>query len=452
MTMRTIAALAIAASLFAARAEASPTANVVHFTLANGLEVVVVPDRRAPVVTHMIWYKVGAADEPPGKSGIAHFLEHLMFKGTAKNPAGRFSQTVATIGGQENAFTSSDYTGYFQRVSREYLKTLMEFEADRMTGLVLTDEAVVPELKVVLEEQNQRVANNPAARLAEQMEAALYLNHPYGRPVIGWRHEIETLTRGDALAFYRQFYGPNNAVLVVAGDVSADEVRAMAEETYGKVEPLAGLALRHRPQEPPPVAARRLTLEDPRVRQPSLQRYYLVPSVATAKPGESEALEVLAFILGHGTTSRLYRTLVMERTVAVAAGGSYYGTALDATRLNVYGSPKPGVTLTDLEHAIDQVIDDLVANGVTAEELERAKNRLVADAIYARDSQSTMARWYGAALSTRSTVEAVQNWPERIRAVTAEAVNSAARNFLDKRRSVTGYLVQSAAERTDKRS
>jgi zinc protease len=452
MTAWTVAALAIAVSLLAGSADASLTANVAHFTLANGLEVVVVPDRRAPVVTHMIWYKVGAADEPPGKSGIAHFLEHLMFKGTAKNPAGRFSHTVATIGGQENAFTSSDYTGYYQRVSREYLKTLMEFEADRMTGLVLSDDVVVPELQVVLEEQNQRVANNPAARLGEQIEAALYLNHPYGRPVIGWRHEIETLTREDALAFYRRFYAPNNAVLVVSGDVSADEVKAMAEATYGKVEPVAAIGPRRRAQEPPPVAARRLTLEDPRVRQPSLQRFYLVPSATTAGPGEAEALEVLAFILGHGTTSRLYRTLVMERAVAVAAGGSYHGTALDATRLSIYGSPKPGVTLTDLEHAIDQVIDDLVAGGITSDELERAKNRLVADAIYARDSQSTMARWYGAALATGSTVEAVQSWPERIRAVTAEAVHNAAKAWLDKRRSVTGYLEQSSSERADKRS
>src|SRR4249919_3474784 len=197
----------------------------------------------------MLWYKVGSADETPGKSGLAHFLEHLLFKGTARNPSGRFSQVVATIGGQENAFTSSDYTGYFQRVPRDKLKEMMEFEADRMTGLVLTEDAVMPELKVVLEEQNMRVANNPAARLGEQMDAALYLNHPYGRPVIGWRHEIEQLDREGALEFYRRFYAPNNAILVVAGDVTADEVRTMAEETYGKVPRFAEIT-RLRPQEP----------------------------------------------------------------------------------------------------------------------------------------------------------------------------------------------------------
>ena len=308
--------LAVAATLFATAVQAASKPDVGHFTLGNGLEVVVVPDRRAPVVTHMVWYKVGAADETPGKSGLAHFLEHLMFKGTVRNPIGKFSQTVAFVGGQENAFTTQDYTGYFQRVSKEHLKTLMEFESDRMTGLVLTDEAVAPELKVVLEEQNQRVANNPRARLSEQIDAALYLNHPYGKPVIGWRHEIEKLNREEALAFYRRFYTPNNAVLVVAGDVTTDEIKTLAEATYGKVAKVAEIGPRRRPQEPAQVAARHVTLADARVQQPSLHRAYLVPSSTTAKAGESEALEVLSFILGHGTTSRLYRTLVVERELA----------------------------------------------------------------------------------------------------------------------------------------
>jgi zinc protease len=443
--------LAVAATLYTSAALAASKPDVGHFKLANGLEVVVVPDRRAPVVTHMVWYKVGAADETPGKSGLAHFLEHLLFKGTAKHPMGEFSKTVAFVGGQENAFTTQDYTGYYQRVSRENLKTLMEFESDRMTGLVLTDAMVAPELKVVLEEQNQRVANNPRARLSEQIDAALYLNHPYGKPVIGWRHEIEKLNRDEALAFYRRFYTPNNAVLVVAGDVTTDEIKTLAEATYGKVAKVAEIGPRVRPQEPAQVAARHVTLADARVQQPSLHRAYLVPSSATAKPGESEALEVLSFILGHGTTSRLYRTLVVERELAVGAGGWYNGNALDASQFGVYGSPKPGVTLPKLEDAIDGVIDDILANGVTAEEVERAKNRLVADAIYAQDSQATMARWYGAALTTGSTVEDVQKWPDRIRAVTADAVNAAAKAWLDKRRSVTGYLIKDT-QKEDKRT
>ena len=431
---------------------ASAAPDVSSFKLANGLEVVVIPDRRTPVVTHMLWYKVGSADEPPGKSGIAHFLEHLLFKGTEKNPAGKFSKVVAAIGGQENAFTSADYTGYFQRTSREHLKTLMEFEADRMTGLVLTDEVVAPELKVVLEEQNQRVANNPAARLGEQIEAALYLNHPYGRPVIGWRHEIETLNRQDAITFYRRFYTPNNAILVVAGDVSADEVKALAEQTYGKVAPTTEIGPRRRPQEPVQVAPRQVTLADPRVAQPSMQRSYLVPSASTAKPGESEALEVLAHILGSSSTGRLYRTLVMERQVAVSAGGWYSGSGLDATRFGVYGTPKPGVALPQLEEAIDAVLDEVLANGLTAEETERAKNRLVADAVFAQDNQASLARWYGVALTTGSTVENVKTWPDRIRAVTTEAVRDAARQWLDKRRSVTGFLIKDETRRGDKRS
>ncbi len=223
------------------------------FTLGNGLQVVVITDRRTPVVTQMIWYKVGSADETPGKSGLAHFLEHLMFKGTAAHPAGEFSQTISRIGGVENAFTSTDYTAYFQRVPRDQLQSMMEFEADRMTGLVLKDENVLPERDVVLEEYNMRTANSPDARLTEQMMAALYLNNPYGRPVIGWRGEIEKLNREDALAFYKRFYAPNNATLVIAGDVNADEVRPLIEAAYGKIPRQPSIpALRVRPQEPPP--------------------------------------------------------------------------------------------------------------------------------------------------------------------------------------------------------
>jgi zinc protease len=446
--LTTIAALAFAATaLFGAVATATAGGpQITNFTLSNGLEVVVIPDHRAPVVTHMVWYRVGSADETAGKSGLAHFLEHLMFKGTDKNPSGRFSQVVATIGGQENAFTSADYTGYFQRVPREELKQMMELEADRMTGLTLTDDAVRPELKVVLEEQNMRVANNPAARLGEQMEAALYLNHPYGRPVIGWRHEIEQLDREGALAFYKRFYTPNNAILVVAGDVTGDQIRKLAEETYGKVPKVAEITPRLRPQEPVQEAARTVTLADPRVTQPSVSRYYLVPSSTTARPGESEALDVLAHILGRGSNSRLYQALVVGKGIAVNAGASYDGTAVDATRMSVYGTPKPGISLSQIEEAIDAVLAEIIENGVTAEELDRAKNRMIADAVYANDNQRMMAQWYGASLATGSTVEEVRAWPDRIKALTADAVRDAAKRWLDKHRSVTGYLVKETKE------
>ncbi len=423
-----------------------------HFTLGNGLEVVVIPDHRAPVVTHMVWYKVGSADETAGKSGLAHFLEHLMFKGTKKNPLGRYSQTVATIGGQENAFTTDDYTAYYQRVPRERLKTLMEFESDRMTGLVLTDEVVKPELQVVLEEQNMRVANNPGARLGEAMEAALYLNHPYGRPVIGWRHEIEKLDREGALAFYRRFYTPNNAVLVVAGDVTADEVKTLAEASYGKVERVAEVPPRARPKEPVQEAARTVTLADPRVTQPSLRRIYLAPSASTAEPGESEALDVLSSILGSGSNSRLYQALVIDKDIALNVGAGYDGTALDYSPFQVSATPKPGTTLPQIEAAMDAVLAEVIDKGVTAEELARSKNSLISSAAYAQDNQATLARWFGAALTTGVTVEQVLSWPERIGRVTTDSVRAAARRYLDKRHSVTGYLIKDTTRPEGKRT
>jgi zinc protease len=450
--MKSILALAAAlAAAFVAPASAADN-KVADYKLSNGLELVVIPDHRAPVVTHMIWYKVGAADEVAGHSGLAHFLEHLMFKGTAKHPAGEFSQVVARLGGQENAFTTSDYTGYFQRVPSADLATVMAFEADRMTGLQLTDEVVLPEREVILEEQNQRVGNNPRARLSEQIAAALYLNSPYGRPVIGWRHEMEQLTRDDAIGFYRRFYGPNDAVVVIAGDVAPEAALKLAEDTYGKVAPRASIPPRIRPQEPKPVAARTLTLADPRVEMPVLQRDYLVPSFHTAKPGQSEALEVLAHVLGAGSNSRLYRALVVDQKIAVAAGAWYESSALDESRFGVFGSPKDGVTLPQLETAIDGVIAEVATKGITAEELDRTRTRLIADAVYAHDSQASMARWYGSALTTGATVDDVTHWPDRIRKVTAEQVQDAARQWLDKRRSVTGYLIKDTSPQAERRS
>ncbi|MBX6426758.1 MAG: insulinase family protein [Variibacter sp.] len=448
------AALLLATVALAAAPERGHAAAGVkpdHFTLANGLEVVVIPDHRTPVVTHMIWYKVGSADETPGRSGLAHFLEHLMFKGTEAHPGQEFSQTVARLGGQENAFTSYDYTAYYQRVARDHLPTVMALEADRMSNLTLTDAVVRPELSVVLEEQYQRVANNPAAQLGEQIQAALYLNHPYGRPVIGWRAEIETLTRADAVDFYRRFYAPNNAVLVVAGDVETREVRRLAEETYGKVA-RREIAARRRPQEPEPIAERRLVLADARVGQPSLQRLYLVPSETTAQPGEAEALDVLAHILANGTTSRLYRRLVVEKGVAAGVSGWYQSTSLDPTRLALSLTPREGVELAALEAALDEALAEVVERGATDDELRRAKARMIADMVYAQDNQTALARLYGAALTTGQTVERVYTWTDRIEAVGAEAVTAAARRWLDKRRSVTGYLVGARTPPEGKRS
>jgi zinc protease len=424
------------------------------FTLPNGLQVLVIQDHRTPVVTQMVWYKVGSADETPGKSGLAHFLEHLMFKGTSKHPAGEFSQTVLKVGGNENAFTSVDYTGYFQRVPREQLGKMMEFEADRMTGLILKDENVLPERDVVLEEYNMRVANNPEARLSEQVMAALYLNHPYGRPVIGWHQEIEKLGREDALAFYKRFYAPNNAILVIAGDVDVNEVRPLAEQTFAKVVAQPAIpARRVRPQEPEPVAPRTVTLADPQVEQPTVKREYLVPSATTAAAGESPALDVLAQLMGNGSNSYLYRALVVDKPLAVNANAGYQGTSLDATQFSISAAPKQGVDFATVEQVIDSVIADLAKNPVPAEDLERVKTQLIAEAIYAQDNQATLARWYGGGLTTGLSVEDIRSWPDRIRAVTAEQVRAAAHKWLDKKRSVTGYLIKDTApKREEKRS
>jgi len=424
------------------------------FTLGNGLQVLVIPDHRTPVVTQMIWYKVGSADETPGKSGLAHFLEHLMFKGTSKHPVGEFSQTVLRIGGNENAFTSTDYTGYYQRVPREQLGKMMDFEADRMTGLILKDENVLPERDVVLEEFNMRVANNPEARLIEQIMAALYLNHPYGRPVIGWRQEIEKLDREDALAFYKRFYAPNNASLVIAGDIDANNVRPMVERAFGEIPAQPAIpAKRLRPQEPEPAASRTVTLSDPRVEQTSVRRYYLVPSAATAAAGESPALDVLAQLMGGGSNSYLYRALVVDRPLAVSASAGYQGTSLDPTQFMISVSPKPGVEFSQIEQVIDGVIADVGQNSVRAEDLERVKTQLIAEAIYAQDNQATLARWYGAALTTGLSIADIRSWPDRIRAVTADQIRNVAQKWLDKKRSVTGYLIKDAPpKREEKRS
>ncbi len=424
----------------------SSAAQVANFTLANGLEVVVIPDHRAPVVTHMVWYRNGAADDPPGKSGIAHFLEHLMFKGTESHPKGEFSEFVADVGGHENAFTGNDFTAYFQQVAKQHLRACMEFEADRMTGLVLTDEIVGPERDVVLEERRMHCDTDPGAQLGEAVQATLFTHHPYGIPIIGWGHEIEGLEREDALAYYQRFYTPENAILVVAGDVEPGEARALAEDTYGRIKPRGNKPERSRSMEPPTVANRLVTVADDKVEQPNWQRHYLAPSCRTAAPGEAEALEVLGHLLGGGQTSLLYRTLVIEEKLAVSAWAYYHGTALDQSRFIFNVTPAPEVSLETLDKAFDRALAKFLGQGVEAGELERAKTRLVADAVYARDSQSDLARWYGSSLAVGQTLRDVEQWPAKIEAVQAPAVIEAARRWLDHRPAVTGHLLPLESE------
>ncbi len=414
---------------------------VVQGHLDNGMDIVVIPDHRAPVVTHMVWYRNGSADDPLGKSGIAHFLEHLMFKGTVENPAGKFSELVSDLGGQENAFTSNDFTAYFQRIPKEHLPVCMAYEADRMKNLVLTDDLVTPERNVVLEERRMRTDSDPGEILDEAMQAAVYTSHPYGKPVIGWEHEIETLDRTDAFNYYERFYTPENAILIIAGDVDPQTTIELAKTIYGPIAPFGEAPRRLRPREPRPTTHRQVSLADDKVEQPRYQRLHLVPSYRTAKPGEAEALEVLAFLLGGGQTSILFKALVMQDKIAVAAGTHYMGTALDETRFFIYAVPVPGVSLERLDAAIDAIISTFAKSGFDEAAINRAKNRLIAEAIYARDSQMTLANWYGASLATGMSLDDIAAWPERIEAVTAADVQ-AAFGYLERKRGVSGYLLQ----------
>jgi len=424
---------------------AKPVSKATEFKLANGMHVVVVPDTRAPVVTHMVWYRVGAADEPPGVSGIAHFLEHLMFKSTEKIPMGEFSKIVSRLGGQDNAFTGHDATAYFQRVAKDRLPTVMAMEADRMVNLKLTEKEVLTERDVILEERRSRVENSPRALLDEQMNAALYLSHPYKIPVIGWMHEMAKLSPADAIAFYKRFYAPNNAILVVSGDVTPDDVKRMAEATYGKVPANAAVgAPRMRPMDPPQRAPRRLRLEDPRAGKTSVSRYYQVPSYVTAKPGEAEALDLLMKIVAQGSTSRLYKRLVMNMKMTPSASGYYSGGGLDYGSLAISAILADGQTVEGVEAEIDAVIAEVKANGVTEAELERAKNGFIADYVYESDNQSTLARRYGWNLVVGRTLTQTDSWPDDIAKVTVADIKAAANAFLDIKKSVTGVLAPTA--------
>jgi zinc protease len=410
------------------------------FTLGNGLQVVVIENRRAPIAIQMVWYKVGAADEPPGQSGIAHFLEHLMFKGTPSVPPGEFSKIVARNGGQDNAFTSSDYTAYFQRVAKDRLELVMRMEADRMHNLVLSDAVVLPERDVVLEERRSRTDNDPSARLYEEANAVMYLKHPYRIPVIGWPDEIKRLATEDALRFYRTYYAPNNAILIVAGDVAAAEVRRLAELYYGPI-PARTVPPRVRSPEPEQDTARRVELRSAEVKQPYWSRRYLAPSFNRGESRHAYALQVAAEILGGGATGRLYRELVVDKKLATSASAWSSPNAFDLGEFGVGASPRPGVEVAALEGALVAVLRRLTEGGIDAAELASAKKTLVASAVYARDGLRAGPNIIGRALATGGTIEQVESWPERIQAVTVEEVNAAVRAVLLDKRSVTSVLL-----------
>ena len=432
--------IAAAAAALAFSTAASAT-EITDFTLENGLDVVVLEDHRAPVVVHMVWYRVGSADEPRGKSGIAHYLEHLMFKGTDSTGPGQFSDVVAANGGNDNAFTSWDYTGYFQRVASDRLDLMMQLEADRMQNLNIAAEFVDSERAVVLEERNQRIENDPGAIFNEQRRAAQYIHHPYGIPIIGWQHEIEELTVEDAVSFYEDHYAPNNAILIVAGDVEPEEVRALAEKHYGPIPANPDIQERDRVDEPPQLSERRMIYEDPRVAQPYVTRTYLAPERDAGDQREAAALTLLASVLGGSqTTSVLAQKLQLEQKVSIYSAASYRGVSLDDTTFTLFTVPPPGVSLEEAETALDAVVAEFLEEGVDADQLDRIKAQIRAARIYDADSVQRLANRYGSALTSGLTLADVDAWPDILESITGDEIIAAAKKVFDRRTAVTGWV------------
>jgi len=420
------------------------------FSLDNGMEVVVIPDHRAPVVTHMVWYKVGAVDEAPGKSGIAHLFEHVMFQQTDNLAPGEFDQIVSRNGGQSNAFTSWDYTAYFERVAKEQLGTMMGLEADRMVNLVIDDDpegAFISERDVVKEERRQRIDNNPGAILQEEVLSTLWKGHPYEITVIGIMDEVAALTPEDGLNFYHEYYTPENAILVVAGDVTPEEVRTLAEDTYGKITP-TGMAHGQRKWQSVPLLTEDhlITHSDPKVRQPVWSRYYNGVSQYRT-PREAMALDVGLEVLGGGMTSRLYQSLVEQQQLAISASSYAWTDLHDEGPAVLSASPAPDVSMDDLETAVMAEVRKALDEGFTDEEVIRARNKLAAQAIYARDSQSTMANIFGSTLAVGGTVEDVLAYPEQMKSITTEEAIAAVRTvFAPDRHFIEAHLLPEEGE------
>lgn len=416
-----------AANAFAEEAAWAPSSA----TLANGMEVVVLPDHRAPVVTHMVWYKVGAVDEAPGKSGIAHLFEHVMFKQTKNIGPEEFTSIVQRSGGQLNAFTSWDYTAYYERVEKSQLGKMMELEAERMVNLIINDDPKGPfisERDVVKEERRQRIDNNPGVILQEQVLSALWKGHPYEITVIGKMEEVAALTPQDGLDFYKQYYSPENAILVVAGDVTLADVLPLAEQHYGTIQPTGTVLGERKWRSVAPLTETQLiTHSDPKVRQPVWSRYYLGYS-QRRQPEQALALDVGLEILGGGMTSRLYQSLVEKQQLAISANAYGWTTLHDEGPAVLSASPAPGVSLETLEAALVAEVEKVLAEGFTEEEVRRARNKLAADAIYARDSQAGMANLFGGWLAIGGSVEDLISYPDDVRAVTTEAAIAAVRD------------------------
>ncbi|MTE00118.1 insulinase family protein [Paracoccus sp. YIM 132242] len=436
----------LALTLGAAPALAEMPEGITHFTLPNGLETVVIEDHRAPVVVQMVWYKIGSADERPGKSGIAHYLEHLMFKGTDTLEPGELSKTVTANGGMDNAFTSYDYTAYFQRIAADRLPLVMEMEADRMANLRIGEDDWQAERQVVLEERAQRVDSDPASLFAEERNATLFYNHPYGRPVIGWRAEMEGLTRDDALAWYDDHYSPNEAILILAGDVTPERARELAEQYYGPIPAKGEAEARIRPQEPVQRSPRRMEMSDPRVPQPVMTRSYVAPERNPGDQTDAAALTVLAELLGGSMqTSVLGRELALTgKALWVNAG--YDGFSVDPTSFGISLVPADGMTPAEAEAELDRVLARFLETGPDPADLDRVKTQIEAARVYTLDSAHGRAYDYGQGLATGLSVQDVTDWPDILAAVTAADVMDAARQVLGSEATVTGWLLPAPAE------
>lgn len=398
------------------------------FTLANGLQVIVVPNHLAPAVTQMVWYKVGSSDEVPGKTGLAHYLEHLMFRGTDNVAPGEFSKMIAAQGGNDNAFTSYDYTAYFETVAADRLPMIMSLEADRMQHLRITPETAAPELNVVLDERQERTDNNPEGRFSERTRHLLLPHHPYGTPVIGWKKEIEKISANDARQFYEQHYAPNNAIVIISGDVTPEEVMRLAASIYGPV-PKRTIAPRRAIKPSGMPLKQEFSMVDIGVEQPQIQLEIVVPSRSTRKQNETYAYEVLSEALNSGEVGMLYRHLVLDQNVASGTGTNYDPDARGDSIFTIEAVPRPGVSAKKLEKALADALAKLAESGLEAKDISDAKERLKRSAIFARDSLMMPGYAFGTVLTTGGSINDVEEWPERLDAVTAEEVNAALRDL-----------------------
>lgn len=426
--------------------------NAKTATLENGLQIVLIENNRAPIVTHMVWYRVGGADEPDGKSGLAHMFEHLMFKGSENVPSGEFSKRVRALGGNDNAFTSYDYTAYFQSIAKEHLEEMMRMEADRMQNLILPPNDFEPEKKVVMEERRQRTDNDPTGRFYEQLGYNLFPKHPYGVPLIGWMEEIAALTEQDAIDFYKKWYAPNNAILVVSGDVTMEELLPLAKKYYGGLKSYPELDQpRERPDIAPFTGKNTVVYSHPLIQQPQVVQIQRIPSVRSQK-SDAYALQILEDIMSGGSTTRLYKSLVVDQKLASSAGLGVSNTTYDEGRFYLYATPLEGVELETLEKALEDEVRHVIQSGITDKELQEAKDRIQADAIFALDSVTGPAMVFGRSLTSGLSVDDVEYWAHDMSKITKEDVQRAAATYLnpddEDKLVITGYLLPKTQEQT----